>query len=898
MAGVDPLLADALTELADRAMDLAAARAACAAAVATDRARVGRLALDLLHHDPVLRGHLGATAPGSPRTSPPGGRRRTLARQTAAQVHRLRLAGGRPGRRQDHPRDWLGQLAAVPVFPHPHSAPPRPVIPSSCRPPGPGPAPPAAWRTSTCCGNGSGRRTGRRRPRQPPRPDALHCPMPTGVLRCAVVDTGSRAPGCAGSNCAAHRSWTRSWRSSRPAPPVRRGRGPDRGAPEHPANGTPEGRRRAVTALRGFLQHLLRLGVLQLCAAPAQRRTHWTPAARIHPPHHALDGHPAPATCSGPGRSRRHRPARHRRRAAPPGRHVVRRLLPHLDAGLDALALARITRGLRLATRLAALRAEDRPPTNPTGTTAQPYPGPVDIGPEPRSVAELLTAPPADPSAEPDRPTTATTRRRYRLAPARTPGSDTPTCSPTSRPTSTTRGSTSTARCWTPATPARGPELLAAWPADCLLRPLDAEGRSPSWRRSPRPACSTPGSPRPCTPCTPVRAATPTGRLPGLPRRPRTGRGRPLRRGAGPPLDARAANAVRRPVLTDWCTGDANMALYYGSYSDGEACGRRPRRRPAAGRKAPRPVHHLPSTGSPSAPTAASSSPRSTGRGSSRPPRHPEPRPALRPAHPPADGGRPPATQHVVQLGGLIRAFPTAGRVPRLSVGGDLVVSPPRGGCPSRNCGARAREADKVTSLAVLRRTRQLPRFCFARPAPGAKPVPVDLAALPTLHVLERLRAAAPDRALIVEALPHLAARRCATPCTVGHPSPPRCSCGCRTTPTPRSWRPVPPRPCGTGPHRPRLDRGPRPPRTPLQRDGPRGGTAHREKEGSHAHNHRTDRPRQPHRRSGRPDHRVRTAQRRGVHRRLLRRLHGHRLRHGALLFRGRLLTGGSTRRG
>ncbi|WP_382466280.1 lantibiotic dehydratase [Streptomyces noursei] len=764
VAGVDPLLADALTELAARAADLAAARAACAAAVATDRARVGRLALDLLHHDPVLRSHLGATAPRIAADFP-----RRAAAGEPWHGKRLRKYTGYVWRvaaraaAKTTPRDWLGQLAAVPVFPAPAlgaaAAGDSLVVPPAragagatssmenvhllwerLRDAGPAAAGPGSLLALT----------------------PLHCPMPTGVLRCAVVDTGSRGSRLRRIELRRTPVLDAVLALLSPGPrPFAEVEALIAARLNTPANGTPEGRRRAVTALRGFLRHLLRLGVLQLCAAPAQRRTHWTPAARIHLPHHALDDHPAPATAAAP--DARDGTGPHATDAAPPHQDATWFVDSYrtLDAGLDALALARITRGLRLATRLAALRAEDRPPTNPTGTTAQPYPGPVDIGPEPRSVAELLTAPPADPSAEPDRPTTATTRRRYEgWHPARTPGSGyAHLLAHLAAHLDDARIDLDGPLLDACHAPPEAPELLAAWPADCLLRPLDAEG-----------------------PVAVLETVSPAGvldaRFAEALHALHAGRGgypqpaayraflAALERAADvrfvevlvPPLDARAANAVRRPVLTDWCTGDANMALYYGSYGDGEACGAAAAAAPRPpGGKAPRPVHHLP---------LDRLTLRSDGRqlvaevdGARVFPVHH----ATRNPAPPYDrltrllmAAAHPATQHVVQLGGLIGAFPTAGRVPRLSVGGDLVVSPAAWRVPVAELWEPgAREADKVTSLAVLRRSRQLPRFCFARPAPGAKPVPVDLAALPTLHVLERLRAAAPDGALIVEeALP------------------------------------------------------------------------------------------------------------------------------------------------
>ncbi|GAA2658826.1 lantibiotic dehydratase [Streptomyces lunalinharesii] len=759
VADVAPSLADALAELADRATDLAAARDEFAAAVATDRARVGRLALDLLHRDPVLRTHLGTTAPRIAADFP-----RRAAAGEPWHGKRLRKYTGYVWRvvaraaAKTTPRDWLGQLAAVPV----------PVLPA----PGPAAAgdslfvPPArAGAGATSSMENVHLLWARLRDAGPTAagPDGLlaltplHCPTSTGVLRCAVVDTGPRGSRLRRIELRRTPVLDAVLALLSPGPrPFAEVEALIAARLASPAHGTPEGRRRVTTALRGFLQHLLRLGVLQRCAAPEQRRTHWIPAARLHPPQHTLDDRPAPVTAAAPDArdGTGPRPAD----TAPPHQEATWFVDSYraLDARLDALALARITRGLRLATRLAALRAEDRPPTAPTGTTPQPHPGPADIGPEPRSVADLLTAPPADPSAEADHPATATTRRRYEgWHPARTSGSGyAHLLAHLAAHLDDERIDLDGPLLDACHAPPAAPELLAAWPADCLLRPLDAEG-----------------------PVAVLETASPAGvldaRFAEALHALHAGQGgyRPpaayraflsaLERAADvrfvevlvPPLDARAANAVRRPVLTDWSTGDANTSLYYGSYGGG--CGAATSR-PSDG-SASRPVHHLP---------LDRLTLRSDGHhliaevdGARVFPVHH----ATRSPAPPYDrltrllmAAAHPATRHVVQLGSLIGAFPTADRVPRLSVGGDLVVSPAAWRVPVAELWEPgAREADKVTALAVLRRTRQLPRFCFARPAPGAKPVPVDLAALPALHVLERLRAAAPDGALIVEeALP------------------------------------------------------------------------------------------------------------------------------------------------
>jgi hypothetical protein len=115
-----------------------------------------------------------------------------------------------------------------------------------------------------------------------------------------------------------------------------------------------------------------------------------------------------------------------------------------------------------------------------------------------------------------------------------------------------------------------------------------------------------------------------------------------------------------------------------------------------------------------------------------------------------------PATSYAVQLDGLAAAFPEAPRVPRLTVGRVLVVSPGQWRVPRAALWRPGvPEAEKAAALARLRRSAGLPRFGYVRPEPAAKPCPVDLAALPVLQALERLCQSAPGEDLIFEeALP------------------------------------------------------------------------------------------------------------------------------------------------
>ncbi|MFK0293273.1 lantibiotic dehydratase [Streptomyces sp. NPDC090442] len=781
VAAVAPQLACELVELGEAAKRLGVARDRLVAGVAAERERVGRLALDLLHVDPVLRNHLAATAP-----------------RIAADFER-RAAAGEPwhGKRlrkysgyvwrvvaraaaKTTPRGWLGQLAAVPA-----GAPGGPAAGwGDSRPGAPG-APTSGAATLVGPFLEPSVRAGafattamenvhllweRLRTAEPvalgPATHLaltpLHSPMPTGLLRCAVVDTG---PHC-----------TRLRRVELRRTPVldlvlaALAAGP-RPLAEiealltvrlRPAADGAQGdaHRRAVAALRGLLAHLLQLGVLQRCAAPRLRHPAWTPAALLRT---ADDDPRTPANGN-----RRHpaHPPYQGAQDAQVGQEATWFVDSYraVDTALDPVALARITRGLRFATRLSALRSADRPQAEAADPNWQPPAEALGVGPTPRSVADLLTATSDDP-AEPTEPTgdPATghaTRRRYTgWHPAQSADSGyARLLAHLAARLDEERIDLDDALLDAWDAPAAEPPLLADWPADCLVRPLTTAGPvavlesvSPAGVLDARFAealhglhAARNGSPDPVThggypnPAA-YRAFLTT-----------------VERAAGvrfvevlvPPLAARAANAVRRPVLTNWCTGDPNLAMYYGSCGGAGVVG---------GPGGVPPVRHLP---------LDRITLRSEGGGFVAeaggvrilPVHH-----ATRTPAPPYDRltrllmtATHPAARHMVQLGGLIGAFPAAGRVPRLSVGGDLVVSPAqwrvRGG---EFWPTDAPEADKVTALAALRRARRLPRFCFARTTPAGKPVPVDLAALPALRTLERLRAAAPDGALIVEeALP------------------------------------------------------------------------------------------------------------------------------------------------
>lgn len=273
------------------------------------------------------------------------------------------------------------------------------------------------------------------------------------------------------------------------------------------------------------------------------------------------------------------------------------------------------------------------------------------------------------------------------------------------------------------------------WPLDCLLDPL------------------------PCGPGEPVAvldAAVPAGTLDA-----RFARGlrllhggepaavagyreflRDFERSAGcllvevlvPPHNARSANAVRRPVYTDRWTGDPDPRPYFGEDHPGshfplhEITLRREGRTVIAEARGRRlwPVHH-----------------------------------ATRVPFPPWDvalslllaAGPPVAGWHRAHA---LAAFPERRHLPRVTACSAVVVS--RAQWRVRRAELWPPDADaeaKFRALGRLTRARSLPRWVSAGPA-GGRQVPVDLAGLPALRVLDRVLAAAPhdDSLIFTEMLP------------------------------------------------------------------------------------------------------------------------------------------------
>ena len=742
VAGLNPGLADALTALEHDAAVLGAARERMAADVAAERARVGGALLSLARTHPVLHDFVTTSSPrllddlarhvraGEPWT----GKRprkgtgyvwRALAR-TAAKTT---------------PRGWAGQVAAVPVVGDRGEGVGDPGA-GSLLPYGARLDAVAAVSTENVHRLWVSLRALDLRTAPPSTLLALtplHC-FTEGEFHCRAVDTGE-AEGRAGGGGVRGGSARLRRLALRRTPVLDAvlavlADGPRAlgGLENELAGGHGE---KGRTVLRGFLAHLLGLGVLQICSVPESRRLEWT---------------------AGPAAV-----------AKAPLRHPV----PHgwfldsyrtTDATVSAGAAARVTDGLRLARRLDALRALDVPAVPDTSTEATPHTGPgwqvldeaARIGTEPRPLLDILddhdhdhdagsatNEGPADPGERVE----AVPRARYEgWRPARTPGSayalllghlaerldedsvdlDEATLDALGAPPV--------------------PDWAENWPTDCLLRPLataDPSGDAGG---------DADGEPA-AEPLAVLESASPAGvldarfaeALDGL-HEDGYANVRAYRaflaayeRATGtrfvellvPPLGEPAANAVRRPAVTTWCTGDPDTGLYHPPDDLGS-------------------VRHLPlhrvtlRRAGPDGGTLVAEAdgvrllPLHHGTRTPVPPYDRVLRLLTAAGHP--------ALQYAVQLGGLAGAFPGAERVPRLTVGGSLVVSAAQWRVPrARLWRPSDPEPEKAARLAALRRAAGLPRFGYVRTEPGGKPLPVDLAALPVFQAVERLCQSAPD---------------------------------------------------------------------------------------------------------------------------------------------------------
>ncbi|MDN3297553.1 lantibiotic dehydratase [Streptomyces ficellus] len=477
--------------------------------------------------------------------------------------------------------------------------------------------------------------------------------------------------------------------------------------------------------LRGFLQHLLTLGVLQVCTAPRLRRSTWTPPEGVTA-HGTLPSPLSPAD-------------------GDPGGWFLDTYRT-LTGAVSTAAADRVQRGLRVAARIAALRdadADDRPLI-----PAQLPPELAAITAEPRPVSEIL----ADllPAAD-GRPRATATPRRYGGWPEpSTPGSG-------------------YARLleWLAARARSGDEqvdvndalldalgappadeALPAWPLDCLLRPLPGPGGPVAVLET----ASAAGvlDARFADGLRALYGAGGHGSGPGYGYGYGYGYGNAdahraflaaVERRTGvrfvellvPPLAERAANAVRRPVTTGWWTGDPDPTPYYGP--SGAQARYLPLDRITVRRSGGRivaeadgrrviPVHHA--TRAPA------------------PPYDLLVRVLLAAGHP--------AASCLVRLDGLDGALPGHTRLPRLTAGGELVIAPATWRLDRARLWRSGDDAlTKARTLALLRRSAGLPRHAFMRTAAGAKPVPADLDALTAVQVVERLCAQQPGTDLLVE---------------------------------------------------------------------------------------------------------------------------------------------------
>ncbi|MEU0719658.1 lantibiotic dehydratase [Streptomyces lavendulocolor] len=477
--------------------------------------------------------------------------------------------------------------------------------------------------------------------------------------------------------------------------------------------------------LRGFLQHLHTMGVLQVCAAPRVRHSAWTPPEEAA----ALGIMPRPP-------------------APTDGRWFLDSYRAPV-APVPAAAAARVRRGLRVAARIAALRDADAAAGPADSDPAREAPELAAITERPRPVSEILAA--LLPLAHDDRHPATAVRRRYAGWPA-----------PAAPASGYARLLAHLAAHTGPgpvdvddalldalgAPPADG--ALPPWPLDCLLRPLPG---APGGGRGPVAVLETASSAG-------VLDARFTDGLHTLYGNGNHNGGHGGEDGGHrnadahraflaavegrtgvrfvellvPPLGERAANAVRRPVTTGWWTGDPDPTPYFGP-SRGAAPRylpldritlRRSGRRIVAEADGRRliPVHHA--TRSPA------------------PPYDLLLRVLLAAGHP--------AASHLLRLDGHDGALPGSARLPRLTAAGELVLAPATWRLDPERLWRPGDDAlHKVRALALLRREHGLPRYGFLRTAPGARPVPVDLDALTAVAVVDRLRGSRPDGELLLE---------------------------------------------------------------------------------------------------------------------------------------------------
>ncbi|WP_059255388.1 lantibiotic dehydratase [Streptomyces reticuli] len=502
--------------------------------------------------------------------------------------------------------------------------------------------------------------------------------------------------------------------------------------------------------LRGFLQHLHRLGVLQICRPPRHHVTTWTPTTTITtaspqapasegpgappeapasdgtgtpPQTPANDSAGAPQTPADDGTSTPPQPpARSRTRTLPrapadggPGAWFLdayRRLGP--GACVPQAAVARVQHGLRIAARIAALRETDQLTDPPPQ-----HPALAALTEQPRPIGEILAA-----HLNTDDPPPAP-RRYTGWSPARDPAGGYARL---------LNHLDTAARHGTPcvdlddtlldtfgAPPAN--DALPPWPIDCLLRPLPP----PATGTGPLAVLETASA----AAVLDARFADALHTLHGS--YPNTDAYRAFLTTVEthtavrfvdllvPPLTEHAANAVRRPVTTRWWTGDPDPTPYYGTPHPparhlplNRITLRRSQNQIVAEADGHRiiPVYHA--TRSPA------------------PPYDTLLRLLLAASHP--------AASYLLRLDTLDTALPHHTRLPRLTAGNALVLAPATWHIDrTRLWHPRDDPLTKIRTLALLRRTNHLPAHTFARTAPATKPIPLDLTSLSAIPHIERL---------------------------------------------------------------------------------------------------------------------------------------------------------------
>ncbi|MCP9206691.1 lantibiotic dehydratase [Streptomyces sp. NEAU-Y11] len=461
-------------------------------------------------------------------------------------------------------------------------------------------------------------------------------------------------------------------------------------------------RRRAV--LRGFLAHLHGLGVLQVCAPPHRRCARWTTAYQVR------DGARLPGAGAAPGWfTDSHRSVRAEGADGP---------------GVPADAVATVREGLAIAARLAGLaRAEGLAPATPRSAAAL-----TSLGADPRPLrdvlAEALAAPP-DTGAVP-------AHRHPGWSPARTADSGYGRLLALLGDRGTRPGDGGPVvldhRLLDGYGAPPADSVLPHWPVDCLLRPA---GSGPAVLQSASPAG--------------VADARFTDALHALHGSYDNVEGyrtflEAVERVAGvrfvellvPPLADFAANAVRRPLTTGWWTGDPDPTAYFGTA------------RPAArylpldritlrwegtrliaeadGRRIV-PIHHATRVAPPPYGTLM--------------------RLLLTAGHP--------GTTWLLRLDGPLAALGPVRHCPRVRTG-PLVIAPAQWRVDRARLWRRGDDdLTRARGLADLRASAGLPRHVFVRSGPGAKSLPLDLAALPALGAIERLCAREPGTELVFE---------------------------------------------------------------------------------------------------------------------------------------------------